>query len=168
MSDDGFKAAFEEALPRFLADPKSDELLASLRAGAWSRNGCMAFATALAACLGGTLLSIGWYELLADHVVLSFDGMLLDAEGVYTEQELLEKRSSLAHAPLGIWAVTSSTVTPALGNERHRTELAALLASYLPKSAARRRIDREVAPSLERRRRPRKEATAQNSKTGRV
>ncbi len=166
MNDAGFKDAFEEALSRFLADPRSDEFLASISASAWARNGCMAFATALAECLGGTLVSIGWYALLADHVAVAYDGLLLDAEGAYSEEELLAKRSRLARAPLGIWPVTASTVTPAVGNEQQRTELAALLASYLPKAASAAKPAEDAG--VERRRRPRKAATAQNSKAARV
>ena len=166
--DDRFKEAFAEALVRFRADPRSDELLATLPASAWNRNGCMAFATALAECLGGTLVSIGWYAQLADHVAVAFGGMLLDAEGAYEERELVTKRSLLARAPLGIWPVTASTVTPAVGDDRLRIALVALLASYLPNVPENQTNETPVLKSVERRRRTRKAVTPQNSKNARV
>jgi hypothetical protein len=106
MNDDRttFRTAYAHALAGFLADARAAALLAAIPASAWNRSGCMAFATAVVDCLGGTLMSIGWYALLADYVVVSVGGMFLDAEGTYSEAEILAKYCARARAACDVAA----------------------------------------------------------------
>jgi hypothetical protein len=150
-----FRAAYAQSLAGFHADARSAALLAAISASAWNRSGCMAFATAVVDTLGGTLMSIGWYALLADHVVVVLGDTFLDADGTYNEAEILAKYSERARAPLAIWPVESSTVTPPAGGPQHRAALAALLESHLPSTLERRAREPAADGGPERRRRPR-------------
>jgi hypothetical protein len=158
MNDDRttFRTAYAHALAGFLADARAAALLAAIPASAWNRSGCMAFATAVVDCLGGTLMSIGWYALLADYVVVSVGGMFLDAEGTYSEAEILAKYCARARAPLAMWPLEPSTVTPPAGGPQNRVALAALLESHLPSTIERHPRASATDSGPERRRRPRK------------
>ena len=156
MSDERatFRALYARALAGFHADANSAALLAAIPASAWNRSGCMEFATAVVDTLGGTLTSIGWYALLADHIVVAVGGMFLDADGAYSEAEILAKYSALARAPLAMWPLAASTVTPAAGGPQNRVALATLLESHLPSTIERRAREPAIDSGPERRRRP--------------
>jgi hypothetical protein len=126
-----FRRAYEFAISSFHEDPRNRALLNALPASSWERGGCAAFACALTRILGGELISLGWYAVLADHVAVSLHGLLLNSEGAHSPSELVAKYSLLAEKPIALWPLTRATVVPPSGDADAREALATLLEPYL-------------------------------------